>query len=448
MGKVRNIIKTGKLDKEVKNKEKENNAKEKVNNRKILFWNIAGLERQDRDFWKYIIGYDYIGLCETWVMEDRWNQIKGKLPDSHDWYSRHAIKTKRRGRACGGIIIGKRKNWGDNNLEIIESENAGIVHIKIVEKWEELNIITVYNSTHGKDIGEIVKKEIEGHEYENLIIGGDFNIRIGEMGGDEEEKGTRRKSKDKTVGNGGKKFIQAMMEEGFYIMNGRIRGDWDGEYTYTGARGSTVIDYIFVNANVQDRVHKFRIEERVDSDHMPICMELQLEKEGRRSRDKKEEQTDSENKEEVKELTCWDEESRTLYREKSEKMGWTHNQEETADETWARLKGIILESIVYKEKKIRQRCIGYKDWWDRECTKKKRRVKKVYVRWRRGKGTKEGYMEERKNFRLLLEKKRKKKREEEENELRQMQGATQAWKYINKKRKRREWRENNIEKEE
>lgn len=91
------------------------------------------------------------------------------------------------------------------------------------------------------------------------------------MGGDEEEKGTRRKSKDKTVGNGGKKFIQAMMEEGFYIMNGRIRGDWDGEYTYIRARGSTVINYIFVNANVQDRVREFRIEERVDSDHMPIC---------------------------------------------------------------------------------------------------------------------------------------------------------------------------------
>lgn len=97
-------------------------------------------------------------------------------------------------------------------------------------------------------------------------------------------------------------------------------------------------------------------------------------------------------------------------------MGWTHNQEETADETWARLKGIILESIVYKEKKIRQRCIGYKDWWDREYMKKKRRVKRVYVRWRRGKGTKEGYMQERKNFRLLLEKKRKKKKEEEEKD--------------------------------
>lgn len=269
------------------------------------------------------------------------------------------------------------------------------------------------------------------------------------MGGDEEEKGTRRKSKDKTVGNGGKKFIQAMMEEGFYIMNGRIRGDWDGEYTYIGARGSTVINYIFVNANVQDRVREFRIEERVDSDHMPICNGTTTRKRrNKRSRDKKEEQTDSKNKEEVKMLTCWDEESRTLYRERSEKMGWTHNQEETADETWARLKGIILESIVYKEKKIRQRCIGYKDWWDREYTKKKRRVKRVYVRWRRGKGTKEGYMQERKNFRLLLEKKRKKKKEEEEKELRQIQGATQAWKYINKKRKRREWRENNIGKEE
>lgn len=40
--------------------------KEKGKNRKILFWNIAGLERQDKEFWKFITGYNYIGLMETW----------------------------------------------------------------------------------------------------------------------------------------------------------------------------------------------------------------------------------------------------------------------------------------------------------------------------------------------------------------------------------------------
>ena len=49
----------------------------------------------------------------------------------------------------------------------------------------------------------------------------------------------KRRNKDKTVGNGGKRFIQ-IMKEGFYIMNDRTRGDWKGEYTYIGARDSTL----------------------------------------------------------------------------------------------------------------------------------------------------------------------------------------------------------------
>ena len=118
------------------------------------------------------------------------------------------------------------------------------------------------------------------------------------------------------------------------------------------------------------------------------------------------------------------------------------------DNLWERLKEIILESIVYKERKTRKRRIGHKDWWDRECSRKKRIAKRAYIRWRKGKGAKGRYLEERKNFRILLEEKRKKKREEEEKELREIRWATQAWKYINKKRNKREWKENNIGKEE
>lgn len=40
------------------------------------------------------------------------------------------------------------------------------------------------------------------------MIGGDFNIRIGELGdGDEEEEGMIRKSKDKVIGNGGRNLV-------------------------------------------------------------------------------------------------------------------------------------------------------------------------------------------------------------------------------------------------
>lgn len=53
--------------------------------------------------------------------------------------------------------------------------------------------------------------------------------------------------------------------------NGRTTGDWEGEYTYVGLRGSSVIDYAIVNENVYDKVVEFRIDVRVDSDHLPLC---------------------------------------------------------------------------------------------------------------------------------------------------------------------------------
>lgn len=66
---------------------------------------------------------------------------------------------------------------------------------------------------------------------------------------------------------------------------------------------------------------------------------------------------------------------------------------------------------------------------------------------KQGKGMEKRYVEERKSFRIFLEEKRKKKREEEEKELKNIQNSAQIWEYINKKRNKREWRENNIRKE-
>lgn len=140
-----------------------------------------------------------------------------------------------------------------------------------------MNIVAVYNVENGKEkeIEEAIRKVTKNHEGEGIIVGGDFNIRTGELGGDEEEGEAARKSKDKTIGNGGRKLIELMRELGLEILNGRTEGDWEGEYTYIGGRGNTVIDYIFGNERITDGVTEFRVEDRVDSDHMPISLKME-----------------------------------------------------------------------------------------------------------------------------------------------------------------------------
>jgi len=60
------------------------------------------------------------------------------------------------------------------------------------------------------------------------------------------------------------------------------QGDWEGEFTYVGARGSSVINYVLVNENICNRVSGFRIGDRVDLNHIP----LELERRRRRGQEK------------------------------------------------------------------------------------------------------------------------------------------------------------------
>ena len=68
-----------------------------------------------------------------------------------------------------------------------------------------------------------------------MILGGDFNVRIGTMGevymGEETENTNKRKSKDKVVNTEGKCLLKMTEERGWYIANRNVRGDEEGEYT-------------------------------------------------------------------------------------------------------------------------------------------------------------------------------------------------------------------------
>lgn len=209
-----------------------------------MFWNTAGLFNKDKEFWKYIGKFDFISLCETWLEKEGWERIKDKLPESHEWACSFARKVKRRGRAKGGFVIGKKKDWGKEGSRLIKEEEGDVVVSEIRGEKENCRIISVYNSGGWRELEEKLNRLLGDKEEGSIIMGGDFNIRIGELGGWEiEEMELERRSKDKVISNGGRNFVEWVQEKGWYILNGTTVGDWDGEYTYVGARGNTVIDY-------------------------------------------------------------------------------------------------------------------------------------------------------------------------------------------------------------
>lgn len=73
---------------------------------------------------------------------------------------------------------------------MIESKYEGILHVRIkngvnkyaLEENEAINILVVYNSVYKEDIGGVIERVLEERENEKVIVGGDFNIRIGELG--------------------------------------------------------------------------------------------------------------------------------------------------------------------------------------------------------------------------------------------------------------------------
>ncbi|XP_071580229.1 uncharacterized protein [Temnothorax nylanderi] len=277
-------------------------------------------------------------------------------------------------------------------------------------------------------------------------MGGDFNIRIGELGGWEiEEMELERSSKDKVISNGGRNFVEWVQEKGWYILNGTTVGDWDGEYTYVGARGNTVIDYAIVSDNVHERIVKFRIDDKVDSDHMPLILEEEIEK----GRGQEVEEESEAREEEEKLVIMWDKDAIQEYKERTEELCMEEGQVcRSVEEKWQRIKQIAQESMVKKWIRIKKKELGHKDWWDRSCTRKKREVHRMYRKWRKGKIGRKRYIEEKGKLRDLQLKKQEEKRQKEEEELRKLKKETDVWKNINKKRNKKVWKKNKIGKKE
>ena len=123
-------------------------------------------------------------------------------------------------------------------------------------------------------------------------------------------------------------------------------------------------------------------------------------------------------------------------------------EKDSVEETWKNLKETILEAMVKKEIRWKRRKIGHKEWWNKSCSREKRKVHRALKSWKKGKITRDVYLECKSNLKEFLDNRYAIWKEEEELELKNLRNATEVWKYINKRKGRRKKIKNSIGKRE
>jgi len=317
-----------------------------------------------------------------------------------------------------------------------ETDKEGVLEARLRVGKESWEIKGVYMNKNMEkvleNLGVGMKDREEG--LKRLIVG-DFNARTGEEGGgidfstagdkEEKEEGKRiRKSKDKTQNIEGRRLVSFLEEKGWGIYNGCIKGDEEGEFTFTGGRGNSVIDYLIGEEETRDHM---RIGERVESDHQPLEIRIKGERGGKGGR-RGEKRGDKKWRRGI-----WNEEVRKGF---VEKLGEWEEVEKGLEEDWRGMERKIKEALeegerIGKEKEKRR--LG---WRDRECEEKKREVRRELRKWRKGRGSGEGYRRIKREYKRLCEEKRKVENERWEREAMEVRRENEVWDLINRERKK------------
>ncbi|KAJ8678199.1 hypothetical protein QAD02_013986 [Eretmocerus hayati] len=170
--------------------------------------------------WKYIKTSGIVYLAETWLGKGgrQWMEEK---PSEFKCETREAKKEYSKGRASGGLLCAIRKEY-----ETKEGKDGSNKEEKD-KNWRK------------------IAETAEKMKGERIIICGDMNARTGNKEGDaSQEEG--RKSKDKEINKEGLRLLGEIGKQGLMILNGEVEGDRQGEYTYIGTRGNTIIHYVIM----------------------------------------------------------------------------------------------------------------------------------------------------------------------------------------------------------
>ena len=154
-----------------------------------------------------------------------------------------------------------------------------------------------YTKSNDVDIFEKIQDKIMTFPKKDyILVGGDFNARVGNMQDfiEEDEDDLEfldlpqnyqidrfkklRSNQDQHKNTYGHKLIELAISSKMKILNGRTLGDLMGKFTYIGYNGISTVDYVLGSENLllQNYIHSFEVEElTLLSDHRPISLTLQ-----------------------------------------------------------------------------------------------------------------------------------------------------------------------------
>jgi hypothetical protein len=240
-----------------------------------------------KDFNEYISNFESVNFSETWL-ED--NNVEF---NEYFHFNKNQIRVTKKGRFVGGVascFTNKIKNI----VKEIKVNIQGVLCFQISFIEKQIFMISVYRTPNGSiyankhfwsNIYDFIFELQINHPQAAFIIGGDFNARTGnekclevEIGdpGFKRECEMKRNSKDIILNAEGKKLIDMCEMLDFTILNGTYGSDKNGDFTYVGSTGASVIDYILCSKNILPHIHDFYVDTRAESHHMPIILELNL----------------------------------------------------------------------------------------------------------------------------------------------------------------------------
>jgi len=364
--------------------------------------------------------------------QEGWSKKEKEMSRQFRWKVQNAKKDKIMGRNKGGMITGTRKG-----INVIEEriDIEGIMESKFKVNGEIWKMISVYNRGGDKDKLKEIKERVEEEMEGNILMMGDFNARTGNKGsiawnGEEEE----RKSKDRKINIQGEELLTMVEEKGMGIMNGNKEGDEEGEWTFIGKMGSSVVDYAITSAETWQKIESFKIGERTESDHQPMEIVIQ----GKMQREEEEEDTE-------REIEDWSEEGVKKYKEKLENIEFC---KEEVQESMKELIEKVKEAISKKKITVKKWRAGRKRWWNRECRLSKIEVNKKLRKYKEGKVKRVEYIEEKRKHKEVCKENEEKYRREEITKIMNLKDENEIWKYIQKERGKRSNMDEGIAKEE
>lgn len=86
---------------------------------KVAFWNVAGIRRKDREFWREVTDWDIVVMSETWLEKGGWEMLRGKMPRDYKWEVQLVSRKNRKGKAIGEMLMGIREG-----IEVMEAEGG------------------------------------------------------------------------------------------------------------------------------------------------------------------------------------------------------------------------------------------------------------------------------------------------------------------------------------